>query len=143
MEAQTMHNRLDADGLKVGDVLTGSRQFSAEDVAAFCQVTRDKNPLHHDEEFSRRTRFGRPIVPGLLVASLFADVASRWDLLAQEVSLSFRAPVFIGETVNATIRITDRQDAALTADFECRTAEGRLALKGLLKGLALSAIMQQ
>lgn len=43
-----MHNRLDASDLKVGDVLTASRRFSAEDVAAFCQLTRDRNPLHHD-----------------------------------------------------------------------------------------------
>lgn len=69
-------------------------------------------------------------------------MASHWDLLAQEATFTFRAPLFIGETVNATIRITGRQDVALTADFECRTADGRLVLKGLLKGLALSAIMQ-
>lgn len=138
-----MESRLDAPELEVGFVMTGSRHFSAEIVANFCQVTGDKNPLHHDEEFSRKTRFGKPIVPGLLVASLFTDIASHWDLLAQEVTFSFRAPVFIGETVNATIRITSRQDALLAADFECRTSEGRLVIEGALRGVTLSAIMRK
>jgi 3-hydroxybutyryl-CoA dehydratase len=123
--------------------MTGSRLFSAETVADFCRVTGDKNPLHHDEEFARKTRFGRTIVPGLLVASLFTDVASHWDLLAQEVTLSFCAPVFVGETVNATIRITSRQESLLAADFECRTSEGRLVIEGALRGMTLSAIMQK
>jgi acyl dehydratase len=138
-----MESNSDASELDVGFVMTGSRLFSAEIVAAFCQVTRDKNPLHHDEEFSRKTRFGRPIVPGLLVASLFTDIASNWQLLAQEVTFIFRAPVFIGETVKATIRINSRQGPALAADFECRTEEGRLVIEGALKGVTLSAIMRK
>ncbi len=138
-----MESRLEAPDLDVGFVMTGSRVFSNETVADFCRVTGDKNPLHHDEEFARGTRFGRPIVPGLLVASLFTDIASHWYVFAQEVTLSFRAPVFIGETVNATIRITSRQGALLAADFECRTEEGRLVIEGALKGMTLSAIMRK
>jgi 3-hydroxybutyryl-CoA dehydratase len=136
-----MESRLDLADLAVGYVMTGSRTFTPDDVAAFCLVTRDKNPLHSDEEFSRKTRFGRTIVPGLLVASLFADVASYYDVLAQEVTFSFRAPVYVGETVEAAIRITDRQSAVYIADFECRTAEGRLVIEGTLRGISLSAII--
>jgi acyl dehydratase len=138
-----METRLDAPDLAVGFVMTGSRMFTSEMVADFCRVTGDKNPLHHDEAFSQKTRFGSPIVPGLLVASMFTDIASHWDVLAQEVTFSFRAPVFIGETVNATIRITSRQDALLAADFECRTSEGRLVIEGALRGMTLSAVMRK
>lgn len=138
-----MEDRLNIRELNVGFVLTGSRSFTAEDIADFCRVTRDRNLLHYDEEFMRSTRFGRPIVPGLLVASLFADIASHYDLIAQDIALAFKAPVFVGETINASIRVTARQDAVLVGDFECRTSEGRLVLEGRLMGLALSAIMKK
>jgi 3-hydroxybutyryl-CoA dehydratase len=68
--------------LRVGDVFCGSRRFTLEDVEAFCKVTRDRNPLHRDDEFARRSRFNRVIVPGLLVASIFGDVLSDWNLVA-------------------------------------------------------------
>ena len=136
-----MSSNRDSSQLKAGDVLTGERTFSQEEIADFCRITRDKNPLYSDEEFCSRTRFGHTIVPGLLVASIFADIASKWDLFAREISFEFVAPVSAGERVSAAISITYREGHRLRADFECRTRERGVVLRGSIKGMSFTAIM--
>jgi 3-hydroxybutyryl-CoA dehydratase len=34
------------------------------DVSSFAALTGDKHPIHYDDEYSKTTRFGRPIVIG-------------------------------------------------------------------------------
>jgi acyl dehydratase len=44
------------------------------DVSLFIGATWDVNPFDTDEQFSRQTRFGKRIVPGLLTASLLTHL---------------------------------------------------------------------
>ena len=38
-------------GLKAGDSFTLTRKFTAKDVDAFAEVTRDRNPIHSSKRF--------------------------------------------------------------------------------------------
>lgn len=129
----------DSRTIQVGDVFSGSRRFSRQEVDLFCEVTHDRNPLHHDEEFARRSRFGRLIVPGLLVTSIFADVLSEWDLLATEVMIQFVGPVYVGDTVEITIQIDGKDGSHLSAKFCCTSGSGQAVIRGALKGMSLNS----
>lgn len=49
-------------------------RFSQEEVNRFAEVTGDKNPVHLDADYAAKTMFKRPIMHGMLSASLFSKV---------------------------------------------------------------------
>ena len=92
---------------RVGDSYDTSRCFTAEDVSHFAGLTHDSNPMHIDPEFAAQGRFGACVVHGMLVGSLFGAIVGQRFPGAIYVSqtLEFRKPVFVGETVRATIQV--------------------------------------
>ena len=50
------------------------KTFYKEDADKFALLTGDNNRLHTDREFSERQWFGRPVVHGVLTASLLSTV---------------------------------------------------------------------
>lgn len=104
---------------EVGSRATWTRTFSAADVEAFALLSGDRNPLHFDEGFALRTRFGRLVVQGGLTTGLFnAIVAMRLPgpgsvFLHQE--WDYPAPVFLGDTVTAEVEVVEtRADKPIT-----------------------------
>jgi acyl dehydratase len=96
--------------VSVGMRASLSRKLTREDVERFADVTGDRNPIHVDEEYAGRSHFGRTIAHGMFGASLISAVLGT-DLpgpgaLYMEQSLRFRKPVFIGDTLTATVEIT-------------------------------------
>ncbi len=57
-----------------GEVFTYEFQFSQKDVEEFARVTGDNNPVHLDADYAAKTIFKRPIMHGMLSASLFSKV---------------------------------------------------------------------
>ena len=60
--------------IAVGQTYSHEFNFSQADVIAFANATGDKNPVHLDAEFAAKTQFKRPIMHGMLSASLFSKV---------------------------------------------------------------------
>lgn len=95
----------------IGQEQSAQKKFTEEDVKLFAQISGDDNPLHTDYEYARKSRFGAPVVHGILVAGLISKVLGT-QLPGQgsiylEQQLSFLRPVFVGDTVMAVVRITD------------------------------------
>jgi 3-hydroxybutyryl-CoA dehydratase len=99
------------EDLSVGMSATYERTVTEADVVKFAQISGDHNPVHLDEAFALQTRFKGRIVHGMLSASFLSTViASRLPgpgtiYLAQ--NLSFRAPVRIGDKVEAKVTVID------------------------------------
>jgi len=49
-------------------------QYSQEEVTRFAEVTGDRNPVHTDADYAAKTMFKRPIMHGMLGASLLSKV---------------------------------------------------------------------
>ena len=94
---------------QVGEQASLSRTISDQDVHTMAEVTGDFNPLHLDEEYARKTRFGKRIVHGVFSAGLISAVLGNHlpgpgsIYLSQQVE--FLAPVFIGDTITATVEV--------------------------------------
>jgi 3-hydroxybutyryl-CoA dehydratase len=72
----------------------------------FAGMTGDAHPIHYDDEYARKTRFGRRLAHGLLLTSLTAVGASTLAPIIEhsivafvEQTTRFRVPVFIGDTL--------------------------------------------
>ncbi len=72
----------------------------------FAGMTGDAHPLHYDDEYAKKTRFGRRVAHGLLLTSMTALGASTLAPLVEDSIVAFvgqttrfLAPVFIGDTV--------------------------------------------
>lgn len=97
--------------LYVGQEIREERVFTTYDVEHFAQISGDCNPIHLDEEYGRRSRFGGTVVHGLLVSGLISKIIGM-DMpgegsIYMEQNLRFRKPVYVGEKVVAKIKIAD------------------------------------
>ena len=95
-----------AAGLQAGDVFTVSRTFTSEDLLNFARISRDYNPVHFDSRFAKARNFSGPICHGLLAASLITEIGGQIGWLASGMKFQFKRPVYVGDTVTCTLRIT-------------------------------------
>ena len=118
----------------VGEVGRATRTYTSEDVAAFVRLTHDTNPMHADEDFTSSARFGRPVVHGMLYASMFGAIVGQRCPGAVYLSqtLHFRKPVYLGDELTAEIevqRIAGR-GRLLTFSTHCSNQDGIVVLDG-------------
>jgi acyl dehydratase len=91
--------------IKVGDTARRSMLVTDEQIDLFARLSGDRNPLHFDEDFARKTKFGRRVVRGGVTAAILdAQVAE--DLpgpgsVLMEQHLKYTAPVHPGDTIAA------------------------------------------
>jgi acyl dehydratase len=94
-----------------------ARTVTEADVAAFAALSGDYNPIHTDEEYARRSAFGRRIAHGALIFSISTGLAMRMAPPNEALvaflgidNLRFTRPVFLGDTVRLHTRVTEKQD---------------------------------
>ena len=124
-------------GIKVGDRAEFEKTVTAEDVARFADITGDSNPLHHDQDYAAKTRFGQCIAHGMLSAGFISaavgtKLAPNCCVIYLSQSLRFLRPVKIGETVRAVAEVkgTDPQKRIVTLQTDCFNQDGEPVVKG-------------
>lgn len=93
----------------VGQRAERSLTLTAAHVAKFAEITGDYNPLHFDEAFVARTKFGKLVVQGglttgLLHALVAMDMPGPGTVFLSQ-SWKFTAPVFITDTITAAAEV--------------------------------------
>ena len=123
-------------GLKIGDTFSITRTFREKDVILFAEITRDYNPVHFEERFSRAKAFSGRICHGLLVASMISEIGGQMGWLASEMNFRFKKPVYFGDTILCRlkiIKVSDRGRAEAEAVF--RNQDETIVLEASLKGI--------
>ena len=122
--------------IKIGDSFSISREVTDELVRKFADVSGDFNPIHLDDEFAAKTRFGKRIAHGMLSGAFISAVLGN-ELKGHTVvylsqTLKFTAPVFIGDTVTTTSTIIKiRKDKNIvTLENRCSNQNGETVVKG-------------
>lgn len=122
--------------INVGDKATLRKAFSERDVADFAKISLDDNPIHLDQEYSKNTVFGKPVVHGILVASLLSGLMGGkfpgHGTVYLGQSLNFKAPVYIDEEIEASVEVIKiRKDKPIvTLRTQCMKNDGTVALDG-------------
>lgn len=74
-------------------------RFSQDEVTRFAEVTGDKNPVHTDADYAAKTMFKKPIMHGMLSASLFSKVFGTLfpgeGTIYLKQSLNFLKPMYV------------------------------------------------
>jgi acyl dehydratase len=100
--------------IAVNDTFSLRRSFSLTDGQTFASLSGDFNPLHLDATFGQASKFGKNIVHGMLVSSLFSGLIGMHlpgkKSLWVSQSLNFRSPIFWGDTVEARCTVTAKAD---------------------------------
>ena len=119
-----------------GQTATRSLTLTAEHVQIFAALTGDYNPLHFDEAFAARTKFGRLVVQGGLTTGLLHALVAM-DLpgpgtvfLSQD--WKFTAPVYIGDTITAEAEVISVHASKPVTQmrFTVRRQDGETVLAG-------------
>lgn len=97
--------------IQTGQVYTHDFSFSQDEVNRFAEVTGDKNPVHLDPEYAAKTMFKRPIMHGMLSASLFSKVFGTLfpgeGTIYLKQSLSFLKPMYVDTKYEAVFTVKD------------------------------------
>jgi acyl dehydratase len=95
--------------IAVGQSDSIRRTITEADIVLFAGLTGDLNPVHMDELAARESRFGRRIAHGMLAAGLISSVLGMRlpgpGTVYMKQSLNFRKPIFINDTVTATVEV--------------------------------------
>jgi acyl dehydratase len=123
-------------GISVGQRATRSLTLTTQHVATFAELTGDYNPLHFDEAFAARTRFGRLVVQGglttgLLHALVATDLPGPGSVFLSQ-NWKFTAPVYIGDTITAEAEIMSVHPSKPVTQLRIRVARqtGETVLEG-------------
>ncbi|ATE59087.1 MaoC family dehydratase [Thauera sinica] len=88
-----------------------SKTVSEADILMFAGVSGDNNPVHLDAEFAASTMFGGRIAHGMLSAALISAVFGTRlpgpGCIYLSQTLKFKAPVKLGDTVVARVRVKE------------------------------------
>jgi len=120
----------------VGSEAQVSHVFSQQSVKLFSDVSGDNNPLHLDRDFASKTIFGKPVVHGILVSSLFSTIFGRSikGSIYVSQSLKFRKPVYVDSIVNAQIIVlkSDQRKSGtlLTCSTHCKDEFDNILIEG-------------
>ncbi|MBS1634360.1 MAG: MaoC family dehydratase [Bacteroidetes bacterium] len=97
--------------IETGQVYTHDFQFSQDEVNRFAEVTGDKNPVHLDAAYAAGTMFKRPIMHGMLSASLFSKVFGTLfpgeGTIYLKQSLSFLKPMYVDTAYEAVFTVKE------------------------------------
>lgn len=103
------------DDFAVGDRFRSpGRTIGEAHFLLFAGLTGDNHPIHYDEEYARRTRFGGRVAHGLLVMAMTvlggSPVAPRLEasmIAFAEQGCRFVAPVLLNDTVHAEFEVLE------------------------------------
>ncbi|MDP9823668.1 acyl dehydratase [Nocardioides massiliensis] len=105
------------DDLEPGQVFTlPARTVTETDLVNFAMLSGDWNPIHTDQEFTKGTIYGRPVVYGLFSVVMMTGLLDRSGLFSGSAMAMlditdwrFEKPVFVGDTLHATVEIAGKR----------------------------------
>ena len=106
---------------------------------AFYAITGDDSPIHMDAAYAAGRGYPGRVVYGMLGASLFSTLAGVYlpgeHCLLHSVEAKFAKPVFIGDTLTVTGKVTEVNDTfgEITVKATIENQNGQKVTRGLIK----------
>lgn len=123
--------------LRADDEAKVTETIIEPDVLSYAALSGDFDPMHMDEHYASETIFGKKIAHGMISAGLFSGIFGsklpRPGSLYISQTLKFLNPVFIGDTDEATAKITRVREKFRWVNFDalCKNlSTGEIALEG-------------
>lgn len=125
--------------VRVGQKSTHTRVFTQEDVRLFGELSGDKG-IHH----VKPDALGRIMVQGLLTATIPTKMGGDMNYIAQNMSVQFLRPVYVGDTIKCEGEIIevdeDSRFLRLKISFICLNQVDDAVLSGETSGVIKKSI---
>lgn len=123
--------------LEVGMKSEITKKITEEDIIKFSEVSEDKNPIHLNEEYAKKSIFKERIAHGMLSASLISAVLGNKlpgeGSIYLEQNLKFIKPVFIGDMITARVKIISIEGKNIILETKCYNHKNNIVLQGKAK----------
>lgn len=113
--------------------------LTAQMMDAFYAITGDNSPIHMNEEYAAQRGYPGRVVYGMLCGSFFSTLAGVHlpgeHCLLHSVECKFAKPVFIGDTLTITGKVTEVNDTfgEITIKAVITNQDGKKVTRGLIK----------
>lgn len=119
------------NGWKVGDSRSIVHEFTHEEVDTFARLTGDRNPLHVDSGYAKKTAAGGQVVHGMLAASWISTLIGMHlpgpGALWQSFQVNWRKMIRPGDTIHFEVKVSEVHSSVNTLVLEIA---GRHAANG-------------
>lgn len=111
MSKSLVFNKIPLEEIEIGVCVSYSQTITDADIKAFAGISGDRNPVHLDENYAQNSKFKKRIAHGMMTASyfsaLFGTKIPGEGCVYTYQSLNFKRPVYINDTVEATVTVTE------------------------------------
>lgn len=111
MSKSLVFNKISLEEIEIGMSVSYSQTVTDADIKAFAGISGDRNPVHLDENYANNSRFKKRIAHGMMTASyfsaLFGTKIPGEGCVYTYQSLNFKKPVYVNDTVEAIVTVTD------------------------------------
>lgn len=135
------------DEITVGMEASFEKEITTEMEDAFRKISGDDNPLHRDDAFAAEMgegRFTSHVTFGMLTASLCSTIAGmylpgKYSLIHSFDELSFLKPVFAGDVLTVTGKVTDKDEGLklIRLAVVIRNSDGKKVARAKMKVMVL------
>jgi phosphate acetyltransferase/phosphate butyryltransferase len=117
------------DEIKIGATARLTRTLSHKDIEMFAVVSGDANPAHVDAEFAKNDMFHKIIAHGMwggtLISTLLGAELPGPGTVYLSQSLKFLAPIGLGDTIIAAVKVVEKKAAKHHVVLECTMTNQR------------------
>ncbi len=112
-----------------------------EIVDNFAKISGDFNPLHMDEQYAIKTKFGKRVCHGMLLSSFFSRLVGMYlpgkNALYFSQNLNFVGPCFIGDQVTVKGEVIDKSESTKIIKLETtiKNQDEKLLVEGTARVL--------
>jgi 3-hydroxybutyryl-CoA dehydratase len=110
MSEALVFGTLPIEEIRIGMEVSYSQTITDSDIKAFAGISGDNNPVHMSDEYAQNSRYKRRIAHGMMSASffsaLFGTKVPGEGCVYVSQSLKFKRPVYLEDTVTASIIVT-------------------------------------
>ena len=123
--------------MKIGDSASFTKTITDTDIYLYAGISGDFNPAHVNQVEAEKGMFGRRIAHGMLSAGLISAVLGTMlpgpGTIYMGQELRFTKPVFVGDTITATITVAELIPEKNRAKLEtvCTNQDGEVVIKGM------------
>lgn len=122
----------------VGDVSSLKKTVTEDDIRQMAQFSGDFNPIHVDDEYARRTRFGKCIAHSIFCTSMISAIIGNTlpgaGTIITSETVDFLRPVFVNDTVTAQVTVEKLPDenGRGVLSFWCKNQDNKLLVQGYI-----------
>ena len=130
--------KLTIDDIKIGLTKEIKIKINKSTINQFAEISGDFNPLHMNEQYSKKSKFGRRICHGMLLSSFFSKLIGMYlpgkNALYFSQNLNFMEPCFMDDKIFVRGEVVDKSES--TRMIKIKTTIKNEEEKILIEGIA-------